>query len=193
MNVKKIVIDGKTYNSVDEMPEDVRRNYEEAVRNFGATANSAINPNQPLNDVFADANDNGMPDIMENMGNQVINMTSSMSFVVDGKVYQSIDELPPQAREKYEQAMGSIDKNRNGLPDFLEGMMNVSHPQQPMMSVTSYPTETDTTRHASRAPMSVSPTITPDTSNGWMLALGGLFIFLMCALGAIGVWYFFIR
>ncbi len=28
MNTNRIVIDGKAYNSVDEMPENVRRNYE---------------------------------------------------------------------------------------------------------------------------------------------------------------------
>lgn len=190
MNTKKIVIDGKTYNSVDEMPEDVRRNYEEAMKNFGVTANSAANPLQALNNVFADANNNGMPDIMESQ--QVINLSGGMKFVVDGKTYNTVDELPPDARAKYEQAMGSIDKNRNGMPDFLEGMMNVSNQTaQPAVTSTGY--SPDTPRHASRPPMPVSPTISPDTSNGWMLALAGLVILLLCALGAVSVWYFFVR
>jgi hypothetical protein len=190
MNPKKIVIDGKTYNSMDEMPEDVRRNYEEAMRNFGAATTSAANPIQTLNNGFADTNNNGMPDSVEN---QAMSLTGGMKFVVNGQTYNSLDELPPEARAKYEQAMGSMDKNRNGVPDFLEGMMNVS-PQhsQPVMNSTSYPT-TDTTRHASRAPLPVSPTFAPDTSNGWMLALAGLFLALICGVGAIGVWYLFIR
>lgn len=188
MNAKKIVIDGKTYNSMDEMPEDVRRNYEEAMRNFGSTANSAANPLQTLNNAFADSNGNGMPDIMENQ--QALNLSGGMKFVVDGKTYNSLDDLPPDARARYEQAMGAMDKNRNGMPDFLEGMMNLSNQTaQPVMSVANQPRRS--------APLSsgtsASPTITPDTSNGWMLALAGLFLLMVCALGAIGVWYFFLR
>ena len=32
MNQKVVVIDGKTYKSVDEMPPDIRAKYEEAMR-----------------------------------------------------------------------------------------------------------------------------------------------------------------
>lgn len=192
MNAKKIVIDGKNYNSVDEMPEDVRRNYEEAMRNFGSAATISANPLDALNNAFADGNQNGMPDLVENH-QQVINISGGMKFVVDGQTYNSVDELPPDARAKYEQAMGSLDKNRNGMPDFLEGMMNLSsQTAQPLISTTSHP-QADTTRHASYAPLTGSPALTPDTSNGWMLALGGLFVLTICALGAIGVWYFFLR
>jgi hypothetical protein len=190
MNSKRIVIDGVAYNNVDEMPEAVRRNYEEAMRNLGSTVNPAANPLEALKDVFADANNNGMPDIMENQ--QAINLSGGMKFVVGGKTYTSLDDLPPEARAKYEQAMGAMDKNRNGMPDFLEGMMNLSgQTVQPVISASNVPA--DTTRHTSRAPMPVTPTITPDTSNGWMLALGGLFLLMVCALGAISVWYFFLR
>lgn len=190
MNPKRIVIDGKAYNSADEMPEEVRRNYEEAMSNLGATTTNAANPTQALNNIFADANNNGIPDIVEN---HVMNAMGGMTFVVNGQTYNSLEDLPPEARAKYEQFMGSMDKNRSGTPDWLDSMMNVSQQQsQPAMTATSYPTA-DTTRHASRAPLPASPTIAPDTSNGWMLALAGLFILLICALGAIGVWYFFLR
>ncbi|HNQ94030.1 MAG TPA: hypothetical protein PKK96_06170 [Anaerolineales bacterium] len=190
MNPKRIVIDGKAYNSVDEMPEEVRRNYEEAMRNFGAATTNAANPIQALNNIFADANNNGMPDVVEN---QVMNTMGGVTFVVNGQTYNSLDDLPPEARAKYEQFMGSMDKNRSDAPDYLKAMMNVSQqPSQPAMTAGSYPTA-DTTRHASRPPLSVSPSIAPDTSNGWMLALAGLFILMICALGAIGVWYFFLR
>lgn len=192
MNVKKIVIDGKTYNSVEDMPEDVRRNYEEAMKNFGTTATISANPLQALNNVFVDANQNGTPDIMENH-QQVINISGGMKFVVDGQTYNSVDELPPAAREKYEQAVGALDKNRNGTPDFLEGLINLSNQTaQPLISTTARQ-HVDTARHASRAPLTGSPAIAPDTSNGWMLALAGLFVLMICALGAIGVWYFFLR
>ena len=185
MSPKRIVIDGKAYNSVDEMPEDTRRNYEQAMRNFGS-ADSII----ALNNVFADANNNGMPDMVEN---QAMNVMGGMTFVVNGQTYNSLDDLPPEARAKYEQAIGMFDHNRDNMPDWMEAMTNVSsQPSQPAMTSTGYPIA-DTTRHASRAPLPVSPTFAPDTSNGWMLALAGLFILMVCALGSIGVWYFFFR
>ena len=190
MNPGKIVIDGKTYNSVDEMPEDVRRSYEDAMRGLNSTPPAGIDPMQALNNVFADANQNGMPDILENQQGMI--GSGGMKFVVDGKTYNSLEELPPDARAKYEQAMGSMDKNRNGMPDFLEGMMNVSNQTvPPAMTTAGYPPET--TRHAPRQPMPVSPTITPDTSNGWMLVLGAGALLFLCAAGIAGIWYFFLR
>ena len=190
MNTRRIVIDGKTYNSVDEMPEDVRRSYEEAMRGFkGGDPLNAQGAGANLNQVFADRNNNGMPDIFE--GGQAINVSGGMKFVVDGQTYDSFDQLPPDARAKYEQAMNSIDRNRNGMPDFLEGMANVSQQPAPVPSAFEYPP--DTTRHASHPARSVTPTITPDTSNGWMLAFAGLALLFLCAIGAAGVWYFFLR
>jgi hypothetical protein len=47
MNPKVIVIDGKTYHSVEEMPADVREKYEQAMRSLG------------------DANNNQIPDVFE--------------------------------------------------------------------------------------------------------------------------------
>jgi hypothetical protein len=83
--------------------------------------------------------------------------------------------------------MGKLDANRNGIPDFAEGM--ISSTNQNVMPVSS--TAAEAPRRSS--PLPVSPTITPDTSNGLMLALAGLFIFLLCVAGAAGVWYFFMR
>ena len=64
MNSRRIVIDGKSYNSVDEMPEDMRRNYEEAMRGFEGT-----DPSQgrdgTLPTLFTDGDGDGVPDIME--------------------------------------------------------------------------------------------------------------------------------
>ena len=43
-------------------------------------------------------------------------------FVVNGKTYTSLDEMPPDIRQSYEQAMGLLrDENQNGMPDILEG------------------------------------------------------------------------
>lgn len=44
------------------------------------------------------------------------------TIIFNGKTYNSIEEMPPETRQAYEQVAGMlIDKNGNGIPDFLEG------------------------------------------------------------------------
>jgi hypothetical protein len=168
MNPKLIIIDGKTYNSVDEMPEEVRKKYEQAISS--------------LKDKDGDL----IPDALENtLSNDMV--LSSMKIIVDGKEFNRLEDLPPELRAKYEQAMGKLDANKNGMPDFLEGM--ISTPIQTTNVETSFGTET--ARRPELSP--VSPAIAPDTSNGWRLALAGLLILLLCiALAVIG-WMAFMR
>jgi hypothetical protein len=191
MRPRLIVIDGKTYNSVDEMPADVRQRYEQAMGSLKDQNGNRVPDAFENNNMLADNNRNGIPDIVENTAGAPI-ISNALKILVDGKEFNRLDDLPPDAQAKYEQAMGALDANRNGIPDFVEGMMGMQ-PQQSSTSVVSTGFETDTTRHASRQPMPVTPTITPDTSNGWMLALlAGLLLFL-CAAAGVGIWYFFLR
>lgn len=103
-------VDGKSYASLDEMPPDVRRAYEQAMG------------------MLADNNQNGLPDVFEglfNAGNVPTVTGTSAQFVVDGKVYSSVDDLPPDARQKYEQALPRInqvlgDADQNGVADLFE-------------------------------------------------------------------------
>jgi len=169
MNQRRIVIDGKSYKSVDEMPPDVRAKYEQAMRNL------------------KDNNQDGMPDMFEaSASTQVISNT--MQYVVDGREYNNIDDIPLEARAKYEAAMGVLDKNKNGMPDILEGMFEgVNIPPQ----IPKNP-PTTTSQHPSN-PIPASPTITPDTSNGWLLVLAGIGLLALCAVVAFGVWYVFLH
>lgn len=187
MNPKVIVIDGKTYTSVNEMPDDVRRQYEQAMSTFRDQNGNQAPAGLENNDMLADKNQNGIPDIVENSAGAPM-IANAIKILVDGKEFNRIEDLPPEARAKYEKAMGALDANRNGIPDFMEGMMNMGQVAKPV----STSSESDSPRPA-RTPMPVSPTITPDTSNGWMLASLGLFLFLVCAATAAGVWYFFLR
>lgn len=186
MNPKIIVIDGKTYHSLDEMPPDIRKKYEQAMSSLG-DANSNLIPDafETMN-IFADKDKDGVPDVLENLtaGHAAV---SSMKIIVDGKELDGLENLPPEVRAKFEEAMGKLDTNRNGIPDAAEGMINTAN--QNVMSASS------TTRESPRraAPLPVSPTITPDTSNGLMLVLAGLFIFLVCVAGAGAAWYLFLR
>ena len=97
------VINGKTYHSLEEMPPDVRAQWD------------------AMQDVFADKNQNGMPDIMDTLNIQGATMIQSNTIVYDGKVYRSLDELPPEGRALYEGALGKlVDENRDGVPDMAQ-------------------------------------------------------------------------
>jgi hypothetical protein len=186
MNPKIIVIDGKTYNSVEEMPPDVRQKYETAMQSLGDANNNRIPDTFENMNIFADKDKDGVPDVVENLvaGQAAVN---SMKIIVDGKEFNGVENLPPEARARYEAAIGKLDANHNGIPDFVEEMIKTTN--QATSSSTSFAAETPT----SSAPLPVSPTITPDTSNGLMLALAGLFIFLLCVAAGGAVWYFFLR
>ena len=190
MNPKRIVIDGKVYNSVDQMPEEVRRQYEQAMSSLKDQNGNRVPDTFENKNILADNNRNGVPDILENTAGAPVFQTA-MKIIVDGKEFHSLDDLPPEARAKFEKAMGALDANSNGIPDFVEGMMGMQH------SASAAPTgfEIKSPRQqVSRPPIaSVNSAITPDTSKGWTLALLGLVLLILCAAGAAGVWYFFFR
>jgi len=191
MNPKLIVIDGKTYKSVDEMPEDVRRHYESAMSQLADKDKNGIPDALDNFNILADKNKNGIPDSFEGM---VSNVISSTKIIADGREYSSVDELPPDIRAKYEQAMGTLDSNRNGVPDFLEGMMNV--PQQTSTVQTNSGNEHP--RHSffdtsKDKPKIVTSTIEPESTSGWSLVVIGILLFGLCAVAAVGGWYFFLR
>jgi hypothetical protein len=184
MNPRLIVIDGKTYNSVQEMPAEVRARYEQALRILrGQDGNRVPDVLEGINPL-ADADRDGVPDRLENTAGAPL-LTSSIQVLVGGQEYNGIDDLPPEARAKYEQVMGALDANRNGIPDFVEGMLGANQ------AVDNHANHT--LHHAPRKPMPVTPAITPDTSTGWLLALLGFMLLFLCAASAVGVWYFFLR
>jgi hypothetical protein len=185
MDPKIIVIDGKTYHSVEEMPPAIRQKYEQAMQTLGDANSNQIPDAFETTNIFADKDKDGLPDILENIASSQATV-SSMKIIVDGKEFNSLEALPPEARARYEEAMGKLDANRNGVPDFAEGMM--SQAKKNVMSVSAEGNA------ASRSnPLPATPTITPDTSNGMMLVLAGLFLVLLCVAGAGAVWYFFLR
>src|SRR5215208_1377402 len=104
MNPKLIVIDGKTYNSVDEMPPEIRQKYEQAMRSLGDANNNQIPDAFESMNIFADRNKDGIPDVLENLAANPATV-SSMKVIVDGKEFDGLDHLPPEARARYEAAM----------------------------------------------------------------------------------------
>ncbi len=118
----KIIFNGQEYESVEAMPAEVRRLYEMASQ------------------MFADQDQDGVPDLFERLpGSTSTIVTHTTQFAVDGKVYSNLDELPPEARRKYEQAMGRLDANRNGIPDLIEGDLIGTAAQSPATLATPPP------------------------------------------------------
>ena len=81
-----IIFNGKSYNSLEEMPEKERKAYDQMM------------------DIFADKNGNGIPDFMEGDMVQKVLAANSTSINISGATYHSLDELPPELRQSVDKA-----------------------------------------------------------------------------------------
>jgi hypothetical protein len=100
-----IIFNGQTYNSVDDMPPDARQAYDQAMG------------------MLADKNKDGKPDAFERPAGGMPNMMgSTTAWTVNGQAMQGLENLPPETRQKIEQAMAMLDKDHNGIMDFMEKM-----------------------------------------------------------------------
>lgn len=97
----KINFNGQEYDGPESMPPEVRRLFD------------------MMSGMLADANQDGVPDIFAGATPTVIQSTQ---FVVGGQAYQSLNDLPPEARQRVAQALGRFDANGNGIPDMLEDL-----------------------------------------------------------------------
>ena len=89
----RFTVNGQTYNSVDEMPPDVRQKFQDAMSKL------------------ADRDGNGIPDILEGKGDPNAIGTSvktTQSFVVSSRDAQMLKDLPPEARIRL---MSKMDAN----------------------------------------------------------------------------------
>ena len=85
-----IIFNGKTYNNIKDMPADERQAYDQ------------------MSGIFLDKDGNGIPDFME--GNIAMSMmnASASGFVVNGKTYASLDEMPEDLRSKMRSAFDAL-------------------------------------------------------------------------------------
>lgn len=179
-----IVFNGKTYSSVDEMPPDIRQAYEQIMN------------------TFADKNQNGMPDVLEGVlginSNDLSLPSRSTTIIYDGKKYDSADQLPPEARQKYEQAMGKLDADKNGVPDFVESMVGTASNNKQALSLSGMMQQAqhdDTNLAPSQSAFSSSPSVPVNSPSAieaennslrWLII--GIGVTLVLCLGAVGVW-----
>lgn len=162
---ENIIFNGKTYRSVDDMPPDVRQAYESLMQ------------------IMADKNQNGVPDLFEGQLSRQVQSTRTTNIIYNGQSYNNLDELPPEARAKYEAFMGKWDTDRNGLPDFAEKLMGGSAPT-PANPPPSQSVRAPVISQPSAFPVSASPTIEPERTGLRFGILAAALLFMLC-LGAI--------
>jgi hypothetical protein len=106
----QIVFNGKAYNSLAEMPANERMAYEQ------------------MQKIFVDANGNGIPDFLEgDIARNVMTALTTNVVNYDGKVYNSLDELPADARQKVQDAFAKL--NQMGIINVNAAMQDSSkHP-----------------------------------------------------------------
>jgi hypothetical protein len=94
----RIFFNGQEYAGAEAMPEEVRKAYQEVLGQL------------------ADADRNGIPDVLEQRGAGNVMGIQQSSITLNGKTYGSVAEMPAFVRFLYEQAMGQLDPDRAGLP-----------------------------------------------------------------------------
>lgn len=76
----KIIVNGREFEGVEQMPLDVRRQYREMMGSLGE-----------------DSDGDGVPDVLQQPGSS--NVVVKKSITYNGKEYQSEEDLPPDVRE----------------------------------------------------------------------------------------------
>lgn len=156
---KKILFNGKEYDSPDEMPPDARQAYEAAMGQF--------------NDMFADPDRDGVPDIFENLtpGHaQNVQVFTTSNVIVDGKAYDSLADLPSEVQQKFQAAFE--DKNRDGIPDAFEKLGQVSQ--------ASFSSKLP---QANLPPMAIQPESASPLA--WLILAGGVILVLLVVIAGL--------
>jgi hypothetical protein len=158
-----IIFNGKTYNSIEDMPTDERRTYEQ------------------VSQILVDKNGNGIPDMLE--GDVVQNVlaahSTSSHITVNGKVYHTLEDLPPELRQ-------SVD----GAFKMMSGMGLFANQPSQTPQVNPFP-QIESTSFLSQQPSSA---IEEEKGRSvFSLVILGLVLCFALAVGAFAVIYFMNR
>lgn len=159
MTVNRITINGQQYDSPEAMPPDVRRLYDEAMRTAGSS--------------LASAQSGGSTQVFTGQagsfgGSVVVNRT----ITVNNRSYKSIDELPPDMRRFYEDALkGATPQSDTTHPNAsLHVSVNVGRPQVRILD--------DSSRPPTPLPLPMEPSYTESRirsipmSLAWIVVIG---------------------
>jgi RNase P/RNase MRP subunit p29 len=94
---QKIVVNGREYGSVEEMPPDVRQAYER------------------MRSAFVDSDRDGVPDMFEGRDANVVSVTRQ-KIVVNGREYGGADEMPLDVRRAFESARETAGARHARMP-----------------------------------------------------------------------------
>lgn len=164
-----ITVNGQHYDSVDALPPDVRRIYDQAMK--------TIQPSQ------AGGQGSETTEVIHGPSGFGIrtNIVVRKKITVNNKTYGSVDEMPPDVRRLVERAVPQTPGAGGGTPTTpgVHVWLNVSRPQAPTITNSGAP-----------APMLTRPIEPPSTEASLRHVLTVL-AFLI--LGALGVWVLFGR
>jgi len=143
----QIMFNGKSYTSLEEMPANERQAYEQMFQ------------------IFKDENGNGIPDFLEgDIAKSVMTVVTNLVYY-DGKVYNGLNERPPEARQKVEQAFAKL--NQLGIVTAVPSAQKAA-PFEPAFQ-------------SSKPLLQQEPTIQESGGNRWVLIVGFLAALLLCA------------
>lgn len=145
----QINFNGKTYNSVEEMSANERQAYESMFQ------------------IFKDANGNGIPDFLEGDVAKNVMTAFTSNVVYNGKTYSNMDELPAEARQKLNDAMGKL--NQLGI------VTNIPATQAKQAFEPAF--------KSSRPLIPQEPAIQEGGGKNWVVIIGFLAAVLVCAVG----------
>ena len=175
---QKIIFNGKSYNSVTEMPREVREAYER------------------INKCFEDRDADGVPDVLQNQGLQGLGQAfgmigeiaklsqsgqldnqhqfsiiqvSEQAITINGKTYRSVDEMPDHILQIYENAIRQSEPGK-------EEIYEESWRQRPRQSY-FVPHDDENFQSASA---STNPTMETVTSNSTLLILAIAVAVVIC-------------
>lgn len=159
-----IVFNGKTYNSIEEMPANERQAFDQ------------------LSSIFVDKNGNGIPDFMEgDMAQNIISAYTS-SININGKNYDNMNDLPDDMRARVQGAfekmseLGMVTKTTSPMMMQFNGAQVEQKPQavsKPFVSREFNPAIQEEPR-----------------SNTFLWMLGGIILFFFVVIATFTVFYF---
>ena len=92
---------GLEYTDVDEMPPDVRRAFER------------------VSGMLKDEDGDGIPDIVQDENGE-LTVVHKARYTINGVTYNDPNDMPEDVRRTYEQMMGPVDADEDGIPDALQ-------------------------------------------------------------------------
>lgn len=145
---------------------------------------------EAINAAFADPDPNGVPDLFEG-ATRIHAGSAPAKIIYEGRMYESLDELPPEARLKYQAAMAKLDADGNGIPDFVEGIFGM----QPRTGSTVEDLKarlginSDTVFPTPSPSLSTARNIEPEGIN-WKVVIISLIVIGILTLAAVTLWVY---